>query len=89
MKIYQLKHLDPRYEGRKYVSIITVYAKPLLLDLQDKIHAIAYSEEDIEIAQLYCQKIGIPVTKVEVKNKRELKCKILTEKITRGSTSKK
>jgi hypothetical protein len=89
MKIYQLKHLDPKYEGRKYVSIITVYAKPLLLELQNKTHAIAYSEGDVEIAQLYCQKIGIPVTKIEVKNKRELKCKILTEKIMRGSTYKK
>ena len=89
MKVYQLKHLDPKHESRKYVSIITVYAKPLLLDLQDKTHAIAYSEEDVEIAQHYCQKIGIPVTKIEVKNKRELKCKILTEKIMRGSTYKK
>jgi len=89
MKVYQLKHLDPKHEGRKYVSVITVYAKPLLLELQNKTHAIAYSEEDVEIAQLYCQKIGIPVTKIEVKNKRELKCKILRKKITKESTSKK
>ena len=89
MKIYQLKHLDPKHESRKYVSVITVYSKPLLLTLEDKVNAIAYSEEDVEIAQHYCQKIGIPVTKIEIINKRELKCKDLTRMITKESTFKK
>lgn len=86
MKVYQLKHLDPKHEKKNYVSIIMVYAKPLLLELQDKTNAVAYSEEDAKIAQHYCYRLGIPVTKIEVKNKRELKCKDLTRKTTKNET---
>lgn len=89
MKVYQLKHLNPKHESRKYVSVITVYTKPLLLPLENKVNAIAYSEKDVEIAQHYCQKIGIPVTKIEIINKRELKCKDLTRKTTKESIFKK